>query len=118
MTERQNIEGLWPNNWVRVMCDYCAEPTWDSNGYPEDPNTLPISKELVEELEKWFGVFNRGSAFEPFPEYDEWCTTGKNLAIRLRKELPKEWTVVYFDPTKTKDDLDQDRSEFEYEITL
>lgn len=118
MIDLQDKEELWPNKWVRVMCDYCAEPTWMYRSGPMDPETLPISEELVSDLMDWFHVFNRSSAFDPFPEYDEWCVTGKALAIRLKKELPDDWTVVYFDPTKTTDDVDQNRSEFEYEITL
>ena len=102
------------------MCDYCGEPTWMFEGGPMDPSTLPISDVLVQCLNAWFDVFNHGSAFEPWEDgqFEEWCKIGKTLAITLREELPSEWTVVYFDPMKTTEDVDQDRSEFEYEITL
>jgi uncharacterized protein YbdZ (MbtH family) len=92
---------LWPNRYVKVMCDFCAAPTWNADGHPEEPHSLPIPEELVGDLMAWWTLYNRQSTNledgeeDPHALPEGWHATGFQLACRLRLALPIGWTVVH-----------------------
>lgn len=92
---------LWPDHWVRVMCDWSAEPTWNAHGHPESPFTLPISQGLATQLQAWFEHFDEQDTMRPNPDpRGGFVREGRALAHALRRELPSSWTVVYYDDAK------------------
>lgn len=94
---------LWPERRVLVMCDFCATPTWTAEGYPANPDTLPIGEDLAADLWAWFRLYDAQSTSLEEGEEDpnaltpDWHRTGLLLACRLRLELPAGWTVTYHD---------------------
>jgi hypothetical protein len=92
---------LWPDRRVKVMCDFSASPTWNAEGCPEDPRSLPIPEDLADDLWAWHVAYNRQSTGLEDGEEDPnaltpaWHATGYRLACRLRLALPAGWTVVH-----------------------
>ena len=92
---------------VRVMADYQSFPLWrpGSDDYNVDPDSLPISAELVTELNGWADDFDAtlnaddpaASGFADAAAEGEFAERGMRLARRLGEELGEGYSVEYFD---------------------
>lgn len=105
--------------WVRVMCDYSAEGLWAKDGCAMDIESLPVSRSVCFDLGAWQAFYEHQPTQEPMPEKElKWFSVrGLVIAKAIKTELP-DWTVIYFDEGKIRHgDLQQPRSEFEYEVT-
>lgn len=109
--------------WVRVMCDYSADPLWGRDGAMIELGELEMSPRLNKRLQEWAERFEELSAkadAEPEASLDqEWTAfamQGRHIAATLKDDRP-ELTVVYFDQSRFTGVKDQDRAEFEYEMT-
>lgn len=88
---------------IKLMIDYNAYPLWDNEGCDFDPKDLPISDELVKDLQDWVELYNQGKdpydlAFSapPLPEEQEaFEEEGIRLWQRLQKELGEDYEVIY-----------------------
>lgn len=103
--------------WVRIMCDYCADPVWVPNGAGTSLDSLPVSEGLRGDLERWSAWYDRHDDFGgPKLDVPAFAAEGRTLAGRVKAELP-DWTVIYFDEEALAGKkLDAPRSTFEYEI--
>lgn len=99
---------------IRLMADYSGHPLWGTDpGNIGDiaPESLPITREMVEALERWGGRFKatldreKGaeSGFSSGEAEADFVADGLALAKRLQKELGESWTVVYFDAVAQAD---------------
>lgn len=43
--------------WVRIMCDYAADPIWSRSGGNVDLEDLPVSADLLKRLLAWQGWY-------------------------------------------------------------
>jgi len=98
------------------MADYFCWPLWDIGPTgPDniDPGTLPLTGELVEDLEawaaRWDAILNQDypadSAFANEAERQDFISDGRESAVRVAQELRGSYTVYYFskaDGTTTK----------------
>jgi hypothetical protein len=93
---------------IRVRAEYECWPLWHTG--PEDydnidPETLPITAGLADDLNEWAAEFDRtlnqdyppDSGFENPDDEQRWAERGRELAVRLRAELDDSWTVLYHD---------------------
>ena len=90
---------------IKLMADYDCFPLWgvaaDDIG-DIDPSSLPISKELTEDLLGWAdgydGILNRddpaASGFSSPKAKQKFERTGSALAVRLREELGDQYVVI------------------------
>lgn len=107
---------------IRVMADYEMHPFWeiheDEPSRNFDPRELPLSPEIVNELEVWAQTYDQtlnqlnpaDSGFEPPSFLDEFVEKGRELARRLAKELGSGFSVEYFDE-KSKQVVPVERSD-------
>lgn len=109
--------------WVRVMCDYSADPLWGRDGAMLGREEVAMSPRLKDRMREWAERFEALSARadrEPEAELEqEWTAfamQGRHIAASLKEERP-DLTVIYFDQSRITRVKDQDRSEFEYEMT-
>jgi len=92
---------------IELMADYGCYPLWGKD--PEnigdiDPNTLPLSQETINRLEKWADAYDAklnwddpaSSGFPSAEAKDVFEKEGIGLWHQLRKELAPEYEVVYF----------------------
>jgi hypothetical protein len=113
----------WPDDqWVRVMCDYCAGGLWAKSGGAVWPIDLPVTNELrarVAKWQEWFEKFRPEISFRDEPEGDAFVAEGLAIAKAIKAELPS-WTVIYFDESRIKGggSAGQPREEYEYEVNL
>ncbi|WP_432588893.1 hypothetical protein ABVG11_28925 [Streptomyces sp. HD1123-B1] len=93
---------------VRLYADYECYPVWIVSDQGLDnvaPDSLPLSGQLAEELDRWGdeyeATYNREdpatSGFTSESAERSFNQQGKNLARRLRDELDETWCVSYFD---------------------
>jgi hypothetical protein len=89
---------------IKVMADYQCHPLWDMSPgmYGDvDPNALPISSELKEQLADWARMFDEtlnmadpvSSGFASTEADAAFQAQGIRLAERLRNELGPEFLV-------------------------
>lgn len=106
--------------WVRIMCDYSADPVWASDGTMIDLDDLPVTQELKQRLRAWEEIFDRQDLFASSPSYDvaAFSRTGRELAREVKRQLP-DWTVVYYDEeAAAAKAADAPTETFEYEIEI
>ena len=94
---------------LRLVTDYFCYPIFHDDGastgeYGDiDPHTLPISKELANDLIEWQGWFERGldmdnpgnSVDMSFAEKELFKKQGYSLLERLKSELGSEYSVSW-----------------------
>lgn len=109
--------------WIRVMCDFSADPVWGRDGAMLGIDEIEASPQLKIRMREWADRFEELSARadrEPAAnlaqEWTAFAMQGRHIAASLKEEQP-ETTVVYFDQSRLTDAREQDRSEFEYEMT-
>lgn len=98
---------------LKLMADYGCHPLWDYDeggelcGNPA-PVALPLSTELVAEINAWADWFNSWvdmrdphDSRRVLPEEAEaFNRAGRRLWAALRRELGEGWCVVYFEDGK------------------
>ena len=92
---------------IRVMPDYQSYPTWQpgSGEYNVDPQKLPISKDLADELNTWGDDYDAtlvlddpaSSGFPDEASESAFVERGAELARRLATELAGRYSVEYHD---------------------
>jgi hypothetical protein len=89
-------------NTIKVMADYECWPLW--NGENLDPNSLPLSAYLQEQLAAWAERYDETlldeyppeSGFSSESEAEQFVDDGRELARMLALELGQEYAVTYF----------------------
>jgi len=89
---------------IKLMPDYGCFPLWEAS--PDamgniDPNTLPISANLVSELENWAAQFDATLHSEDppksgftSPEHErDFAEIGRRLCTKLQKELGPDFEL-------------------------
>jgi hypothetical protein len=87
---------------VKVMADYECWPLW--RGENLDPDSLPLSHYLREQLAAWAERYDEtlldeyppGSGFSSESEAEKFVEDGRELAQILARELGNEYAVTYF----------------------
>jgi hypothetical protein len=87
---------------VKVMADYECWPLW--KGENLDPDSLPISAYLREQLTAWAERYDETlldeyppeSGFSSESEAEKFVDDGRELAQMLAQELGQEYAVTYF----------------------
>ena len=87
---------------IKVMADYECWPLW--NGENLDPDSLPLSAYLREQLTAWAERYDEtlldeyppDSGFSSESEAERFVDDGRELATLLALELGSEFTVTYF----------------------
>jgi hypothetical protein len=90
---------------LKLMTDYHCYPLWEASPSRVgnvDPNTLPISKSLCDQLFDWADVYDRTlnmedpvtSGFSNNEAVDAFKVQGAKLADQLRKELGPEYYIL------------------------
>ncbi|MEV4345011.1 hypothetical protein AB0J83_11090 [Actinoplanes sp. NPDC049596] len=92
---------------IRVMPDYQSYPTWrpGTGEYNVDPEKLPISKELADELNAWGDEYDAtlvlddpaSSGFPDAAAEEDFAERGLRLAQRLAAEVAGRFQVEYHD---------------------
>ena len=87
---------------IKLMADYGCYPLWeyDEEGLIGDlnPGLLPISQELVDEINHWGDTFEKilcidnpcESSFHTNQEDEKFKTLGDRIAKKLREEFGKK----------------------------
>ncbi|MGB3642813.1 MAG: hypothetical protein WBA39_35305 [Rivularia sp. (in: cyanobacteria)] len=89
------------------MADYGCYPLWWVNSEKIgdiDPETLPLSQETINRLEKWADMYDAKlnedepglSSFSTNEEQDNFEEEGISLWKQLKQELASTYEVVYF----------------------
>lgn len=91
-------------NWVRIMCDYCADAVWDREGCAADADDLPVTPELRARLRAWQGDYETHDTFQPRGGWSDerWAAftvEGRAIAEEVKRQLP-DWTVVFLDEVR------------------
>ena len=106
--------------WVRIMCDFSADPLWGADGTMIDLDDLPVTQELRQRLRDWEEVYDRQDLFASSPSYDvaAFSRTGRELAREVKRQLP-DWTVIYYDEEAAANRAtDAPKDAFEYEVRI
>lgn len=92
---------------IKLMADYGCYPLWwvSSEKIGDiDPETLPLSQETINRLEKWADMYDAKlnqdepglSSFLSTEEQENFEKEGINLWRQLKQELAPKYEVVYF----------------------
>jgi hypothetical protein len=106
--------------WVRIMCDYSADPLWGPDGAMNYLEDLPVTPDLRQRLFDWEKIYDMQDIGAETPSYDvaEFSRTGLELAREVKRQLP-DWTIIYFDEEAFSGKLpNAPREVFEYEIEV
>ena len=87
---------------IKVMADYECWPLW--NGENLDPDSLPLSMYLRQQLAAWADRYDETlldeyppeSGFSSESEAEKFVDDGRELAYLLARELGQEYAVTYF----------------------
>jgi hypothetical protein len=87
---------------IKVMADYECWPLW--KGENLDPDSLPLSHYLREQLAAWAERYDETlldeyppeSGFSSESEAEKFVEDGRELAQILARELGNEFTITYF----------------------
>ncbi|UOO81474.1 hypothetical protein LVJ83_11050 [Uruburuella testudinis] len=99
--------------YLKLMADYFCSPVWDDSsnykteylgGYNIELTSLPISLQLIKELEQWAACFDdilvthapQLSDFESPQDEDNFHQRGRELADKLQNELGADYVVRYW----------------------
>lgn len=119
--EMDHVNPLAEACWVRIMCDYCADPVWARGGGNCDLESLPVSPGLIDRLRAWARLYKGKSSSTGVLNWRhrrQFSEEGLAIAEAVKAELP-DWTVVYHDEEMCEETVWTDgtpRSVFEYEI--
>jgi hypothetical protein len=106
----------FPDNWVRVLADSCADGVWNILGEGCAADELPVTPELVARIRAWQADYDARFDLDEdvtSAEIGAFSAEGAQIARELKRQLPG-WTVVYFDEARFRHgDL---RPRYEYEI--
>lgn len=89
---------------IKLMADFGCWPLWDlDNSRDIDPETLPLSDPLLDDLDRWVELFEEdfewansaSGEWEP-AHLDRFEAEGVQLWRRLRQELRDRYRVVYY----------------------
>lgn len=92
---------------IKLMADYGCYPLWwvSSEKIGDiDPETLPLSQQTINRLEKWAEMYDAKlnedeptlSSFSSNEEQASFEEEGINLWKQLKQELESNYEVVYF----------------------
>ncbi|MBF2013898.1 MAG: hypothetical protein IGS23_01535 [Rivularia sp. T60_A2020_040] len=92
---------------IKLMADYGCYPLWWVNSEKIgdiDPETLPLSQQTINRLEKWAEMYDAKldenepalSIFSSNEEQQIFEEEGINLWKQLKQELATNYEVVYF----------------------
>jgi hypothetical protein len=87
------------DRWVRIFCDYSADPVWAKDGGGCDLEDLPVSASLAARLRAWARRYERKDSGLLVIDWDEgpaFTAEGLAIAKAVKAELP-DWTVIYLD---------------------
>lgn len=90
---------------LKLMTDYQCYPLWEASPGEVgniDPNSLPLSTSLRDQLMDWADVYDKTlnwedpatSGFTSVDAVDEFKAQGMRLADQMREELGSEFVVV------------------------
>lgn len=88
---------------LNFFVDYGEGPLFPANEKalekfesPIDPTELPISKELIDDLELFREEFGQkfGDTIDSIEEFPDWDIRAKKLIARLEEELGSEYKVI------------------------
>lgn len=100
---------------IRVLTDYYCHPLWVK--YPDgeldniSPESLPISRELANSLNRWSDEFDAilneddpaSSDFATPDDERRFNEQGRRLAEQFAHEVGSEYEVMYYDRFEKKD---------------
>lgn len=107
--------------YVKIMCDHCADGIWDINGTGCELDDLPVPEDLKTMIKGWQLWYEFSETSDTFKQslFDRKSHSSMGLLIAnlVKMHLP-DWTVVYFDESKSYESFENEkpRSYFEYEI--
>lgn len=87
------------DRWVRIFCDYSADPVWAKSGGNCELSDLPVSPALAARMRDWARVYERKDSGLLVKDWEHGRAHGaEGLAIAraVKRELP-DWTVIYLD---------------------
>ena len=117
-----------PMKYVRIFCDYSADPFWHKEGGMMGIESIPISDALKLAFQAWDQHFQLNDTYLAYYSKSygglylkAFSELGESLAKQFKKELP-DWTVTYLNKYKQMEDTrnyfdNNDRLFWEYEIT-
>ena len=114
-TSRARLSG---ERWVRVMCDYCAEPLWHHGGGMADVADLPVPAGLAKRLRDWAASFEANDGFDGRHDpaaLAAFAAEGNDIARALKAALP-DWTIVHHDLARRLAGRDAPRGTWEFEV--
>jgi len=101
---------------LRLMADYDSWPLWDCDEPKNvDPNSLPLSHSLIQDLIDWAERFNNtldradplNSAFASRGDEEQFVHDGAELATRVDSELGPAYEVSYAQPKPPSSQTEQ-----------
>lgn len=93
---KDRVNRLAQDKWVRVMCDFSASGIWTKSGSSASLNDLPVDNETAFMLGVWQSWFEQRHSEDPIPSLDRFVSYGWRIVWDIKEQLP-DWTVVYFD---------------------
>ena len=96
---------------IKLMTDYGCFPIWNyDNGGNLNPEDLPISTSLKQDLKKWAETFDAildwddpaSAGFKSDREEQEFEEKGLELWQRLENEIGDEYIIEYFSTIQEK----------------
>src|SRR5574343_462241 len=90
------------DKYVKLMPEFMSEGVWDREGIHMSLDDLPIQYWLKSMIRQWIAQYDQGYSGMEDGTFDmEWfAKQGFALAVKLKQNLPPDWTVVYFDEYK------------------
>lgn len=100
---------------IRVLTDYYCHPLWVT--YPDGeldniaPESLPISRELADSLDRWADEFDAilneddpaSSGFATPDDERSFNDEGRRLAEQFAREMGPEYKVTFYDRFEKRD---------------
>ena len=90
---------LGRDRWIRIFCDYSADPVWARSSGNCDLGNLPVSQALLDRMRAWSNHYERMPLSGGVLDWNEGRahgTEGLAIAREVKRQLP-DWTVVYHD---------------------
>lgn len=87
------------DRWVRIFCDYSADPVWAKSGGNCELSDLPVSKGLSARMRAWANRYEKMPLSGGVLDWSEGrahVAEGLEIARAVKRELP-DWTVIYLD---------------------
>jgi hypothetical protein len=82
--------------WVRAMADYGGGGVWHRDGCGDDPDDLPLSRELVAHIQHRQDWFEESDPYSDDDGFDGIACSAEGHAIaQAVKSVLPDWTVIY-----------------------